>query len=204
MNNSKTIVGNYFNKYETNNPVLRLFVNSYKKNFYKFIGKIAFNSVIEIGSGEGYIISYTLEVSKPRLVVASDIDVKLMYHSSWQGSIVKRLVCKGERLPIPNKVFDLVLACEVLEHVETPREIVREMARVSKRWAIVTVPYEPYWRILNIIRGKYIHDFGNTPGHLGHFTVRGIVNLLSEYLLISSVRIVFPWIFILCLTRDGN
>lgn len=200
MHGSKTILGHYYNKHETRNPILRVFVNSYKRNFRTIIGELTFDSVVEIGSGEGYIISYLLEVAKPRLVVASDIDIGIMCQGSWRGVLAEKLVCKGEHLPILNRFFDLVLACEVLEHVESPREIVREIARVSKKWVFVTVPYEPYWRILNIMRGKYIGDFGNTPGHLGHFSVEGIVNLLSESFSIYLLRIVFPWIFVLCET----
>ena len=119
---------------------------------------------------------------------------------SWRGVTENRLVCMGELLPVPSKLFDLVLACEVLEHVKTPSGIVREMARISRRWVFVTVPFEPYWRLLNILRGKYISRLGNTPGHVRHFSIKGIVNLLSMYLSISSIRIVFPWIFVLCQT----
>jgi ubiquinone/menaquinone biosynthesis C-methylase UbiE len=194
----QTITGHYFNKHEVKNPLLRLFVNSYKRNFCNTISELSFDSVMEIGSGEGYIITYLIETVEPKLVIASDIDLRLMKRYSWKGVIENRVVCRGELLPVPSKSFDLVLACEVLEHVKTPSEIVREMARISKEWVFVTVPLEPYWRLLNILRGKYISRLGNTPGHVRHFSIKGIVNLLSIYLSISNVRVVFPWIFVLC------
>lgn len=204
MRSLEPILGHYYNKHETRNPILRMFVNFYKKNFQTIIHELSFDSVVEIGSGEGYIISYLLEVARPRLLVASDIDMRIMSVGSWSGVFAQRIVCKGEHLPLLNMFFDLVLACEVLEHVETPREVVREIARVSKNWFFVTVPYEPYWRILNLLRGKYIDAFGNTPGHLVHFSVDGIVDLLSENFSIHLLKIVFPWIFVLCKNRGNS
>ena len=40
-------------------------------------------------------------------------------------------------------------------------------------------PREPLWRGLNIARGAYLKDLGNTPGHLNHWSKRGFVALLS-------------------------
>ena len=43
---------------------------------------------------------------------------------------------------------------EVLEHVPDPAAVLGEMARVSSRWLLVSVPREPLWRGLNMARGR--------------------------------------------------
>lgn len=187
------ILGNYFNKHETNHVLYRTIVNRYKRKYQEILRDLAFDSFLEIGSGEGYIVSYTLQEAKPKLIVASDINMK--YFHADIGAY--RLVCMGEAIPFPDKSFDLVVACEVLEHTKNSEEIVKEMSRVSKKWVIISVPYEPYWRLLNIIRGKYLNNFGNTPGHVSHFSLRTIIRLCSEHLFVIKVKIAFPWIFIL-------
>jgi hypothetical protein len=55
-------------------------------------------------------------------------------------------------------------AIEVLEHVPDPAHTVAEMARVAQRHLLVSVPREPLWRGLNMPRGAYVKQLGNTPG----------------------------------------
>lgn len=43
-------------------------------------------------------------------------------------------------LPFSDGQFDIVIASEVLEHVESPWEILKELARVSRRHIIITTP----------------------------------------------------------------
>ena len=77
-----------------------------------------------------------------------------------------------EALSFADGEFDLVAATEVLEHVADPQAAVAEMARVARRWLLVSVPHEPLWRALNVARGAYLRELGNTPGHLNHWTRR--------------------------------
>jgi len=56
-----------------------------------------------------------------------------------------------------------------LHHFEDPGGVVAEMARVANGHLLVSVPREPLWRGLNMARGAYIKDLGNTPGHLNHW-----------------------------------
>ena len=96
--------------------------------------------------------------------------------------------------------FDLVICCEVLEHLNNPIKAVKEINRVLKPGAraVVSVPREPVWRILNMFRFKYLSDFGNTPGHLNHWSKDRFVNFLkSNGLIVEKVLLPFPWIMCL-------
>jgi 2-polyprenyl-3-methyl-5-hydroxy-6-metoxy-1,4-benzoquinol methylase len=65
-----------------------------------------------------------------------------------------------------------VVCCEVLEHLDHPEKGMAELYRILKKdgVALVSVPHEPIWRVLNLARFKYVSDMGNTPGHLNHWT----------------------------------
>ena len=84
-----------------------------------------------------------------------------------------------ERLAFADGEFDLVAATEVLEHVPDPAAALAEMARVAGAFLLVSVPHEPLWRALNLARGAYLRELGNTPGHLNHWTRRAFVALLG-------------------------
>ncbi len=103
----------------------------------------------------------------------------------------------AERLPFSDDEFETVTALEVLEHVEGPRDMLDEMSRVASRRILVSVPREPVWRMLNMARGAYIRDLGNTPGHLNHWSKKSFVRLLEDYGEVDDVRTPFPWTMVL-------
>jgi hypothetical protein len=71
------------------------------------------------------------------------------------------------------------------------------MARCARRHLIVSVPREPLWRGLNLARGAYLLQAGNTPGHLNHWSKRSVVRLLSRYGEVVQARSPLPWTMVL-------
>jgi 2-polyprenyl-3-methyl-5-hydroxy-6-metoxy-1,4-benzoquinol methylase len=103
----------------------------------------------------------------------------------------------AEDLPFAADEFDLATAIEVLEHVPDPEHTVAEMARCAERHLLVSVPREPLWRMLNMARGAYLGQLGNTPGHLNHWSKRSFVRLLAEHGEVIELRSPFPWTMLL-------
>jgi len=68
---------------------------------------------------------------------------------------------------------------QVFEHLERPAAALSEMARVARRYVLVSVPREPLWRAANVAAGRYLRELGNTPGHIQHFSRRGIATLVG-------------------------
>jgi hypothetical protein len=71
------------------------------------------------------------------------------------------------------------------------------MARVASRHLIVSVPHEPLWRILNVARGAYLRELGNTPGHINHWSRAGLQRMLARHGEVLEVRSPFPWTMLL-------
>ena len=57
--------------------------------------------------------------------------------------------------------FDLIICSEVLEHLIKLMKLLKKY-RVTNKYALLSVPREPIWRILNMIRLKYWGSLGNT------------------------------------------
>jgi hypothetical protein len=88
-----------------------------------------------------------------------------------------------------------------LEHVPDPERALAVLAALARPHLIVSVPREPLWRVLNLARGRYWRDLGNTPGHLQHWSTLAFLDLLQDHLEVLELRTPLPWTMALCRTR---
>jgi SAM-dependent methyltransferase len=95
---------------------------------------------------------------------------------------------------------ELIVCCEVLEHLQDPDGALEVIASLARPWAIVSVPREPLWRALNMARLAYLSDLGNTPGHLNHWSRGAFVRFLERRLEVVAVHTPLPWTMALCRT----
>jgi len=93
---------------------------------------------------------------------------------------------------------DLVVCCEVLEHLEDPEKALQVLRSISGTRLILSVPLEPVWRMLNMARGKYWNEWGNTPGHIQHWSRQEFIGLVEKYFRVIEVRSPLPWTMVLC------
>jgi len=92
---------------------------------------------------------------------------------------------------------DLVV-CEVLEHVADPDIARKALRALPARRNLFSVPREPLWRTLNCKHGKYPADFGNTSGHVNHWSRAGFCEFLRRAgFQIRRLRRPPPWTMVL-------
>lgn len=96
---------------------------------------------------------------------------------------------------------DFVICCEVMERLECPEEGLSALQRIVGRYLIISVPREPLWRCLNLVRCKYIRDFGNIPGYVQHWSKHGFLAFTSKFFQVEEVRTPVPWTMLLCRAR---
>jgi len=102
----------------------------------------------------------------------------------------------------PITSFEMVVCCEVLEHLEDPIRGLQALSDFGARWYLLSVPIEPLWRILNMMRGAYLKDFGNSPGHIQHWSKASFVRLVSSYFEVVEMKNPMPWTMLLCQPRS--
>lgn len=194
------VSGNYFDKYRTTNPLYRHLTHRFLCALTRLVDSAAPTSMLEVGCGPGDLAARLLQMvhgGEMMHYVGIDRSASQIMQAKLAAPSLAFDVALAESLPFQDASYDIVVACEVLEHLEHPRLAVGEMARVTRRWCIVSVPWEPLWRSMNFCRGKYLRDFGNTPGHLNHFSRRAIRELVQTDFRIVDERHPLPWSMLL-------
>jgi 2-polyprenyl-3-methyl-5-hydroxy-6-metoxy-1,4-benzoquinol methylase len=191
--------GNTFDKYGSTNPVVRRLMSGFETTLWRLFEQAAPRSVLDVGCGEGVLTYKWAERLGEKPIVGVDLpDPKLQ--AEWGTRRRENLEFRpaaADNLPFADGTFDLAAAIEVLEHVPDPERTLSQMARVASRHLLVSVPREPLWRTLNVVRGAYVRDLGNTPGHVNHWSRRGFIRLVERHGRIAAVRSPFPWTMLL-------
>ncbi len=193
-----TVTGNTYDKYGSTNPVVRRLMAGFERTLDELFARAAPGSLLDVGCGEGVLVQRWARRIDGR-VVGIDLDDPRL-HAEWarrQAPNLEYRVMKAESLPFADGEFEAATAIEVLEHVPDPAHTVAEMARVASTWLLVSVPREPLWRALNLARGAYLKQLGNTPGHVSHWSKRSFVALLSRHGTVVETRSPFPWTMLL-------
>ncbi len=194
-----TVTGNTYDKYGSTNPVVKRLMAGFNGTLGDLFARADPQSLLDVGCGEGVLTHQWAVRLRDRPVVGIDLDDPHL-HAQWEGRRAPNLdyrVMKAEALPFADGEFDCATAIEVLEHVPDAAHTVSEMARVAQRHLLVSVPREPMWRMLNMARGAYLKELGNTPGHVNHWSKRSFVELLSRHGTVVEARSPFPWTMLL-------
>jgi SAM-dependent methyltransferase len=184
--------GNTYDKYASKNPVERKLMEGFFGALDASLPATSPTRILEVGVGEGEVTARLAQRWPDATFCGVDLpDPELAAH--WDGKGFAPLFGDIGRLPFEDDTFDLVLAIEVLEHVPYPELALAELARVARRDVVVSVPRERIWSVANLARGKYLKDFGNTPGHINHWTKKGFAELVGRRFDVRAVHSPFPW-----------
>lgn len=186
-------------EYNSSNVIVKKMIENYyakikeiiTTNFYKDI------KVLEVGCGAAESSDKILGMLNGQNFEISDYDIRYVnkvrefknYHTVTQESVYD--------LKRADNSFGAVFFLEVLEHLDNYELALQELFRVSSEYVIIAVPNEPVWRFLNLIRLKYVKDWGNTPGHLNHWNRSNLTKLISRYGKVLKIYQPLPWIILL-------
>ena len=158
-----------FEKYTKSGKIGDCLIKNFYNSCFVLLGDIKkdIENVLEVGSGEGVSTEYLF----------SYLGGEIFYEASEFRE--NRIAMIKKRNPLVNvsqetiyslskesKSIDLLICLEVLEHLENPQKALKELARVAKKYVLISTPREPLWSWFNICRGKYIYSLGNTPSHI--------------------------------------
>ncbi|MQA75731.1 MAG: methyltransferase domain-containing protein [Solirubrobacterales bacterium] len=194
--------GNVYDKYASRNPIERRLVGRFLSELRSLVARSGAREAHEVGCGEGEL---SLMLAREGLRVrGSDVSAEVVAEAARRAEAACVEVAYREAsitaLDPSIDAAELLVCCEVFEHLPDPEAGLESIAALARPWLVVSVPREPLWRVLNLARGKYLDELGNTPGHLGHWS-RAFLRFLRRRVDVVEARSPLPWTLALCRAR---
>jgi len=187
-------------KYDTSNPIAQRMIHGFMQSITSLLSPISdeIQSVTECGCGQGHVSRHLERLLPGAQIKGFDISKDEILFAHNNKTDKNTLIYLKDIYDIgANEEADLIVCCEVMEHLEQPMEALKKMAALKAKYYLFSVPNEPLWRILNFARGKYVKDWGNTPDHCNHWSTRKFKNFVSQELEIIQTKRPIPWSMIL-------
>lgn len=137
---------------------------------------------LDFGAGTGHLAGLLKERGRFDRMDAADI---VDYGGSARAGVHWIFSDLNERLPIADSTYDLIVAAEVIEHLENPRFLAREWFRLLRPGGtlVVSTPNNESWRsvVSLLFRGHYAAFTGpNYPAHITAVLRRDLERILTE------------------------
>lgn len=181
-------------EYRSRNPIARRMF----EGFFSAVGRALdgvepADRILEVGCGAGESSRRILSMLNGQYFEASDHDpryIAMLRKNGFPSPVSQESVLCLKRA---DREFDWIIMLEVLEHLGEYSQALREVFRVSRKHVVISVPNEPLWSLLNMLRGKYWAGLGNTPGHVNRWTPTNIVRIIREHGTVVNVLKPIPW-----------
>jgi len=185
-------------KYKSKNLLVRICVNNFLRQVVFLIKGLDIKNILDIGCGSGFVIQRILQTFDSSIHIDGvDNDQQSLDAARKLNPSASFFLSDIYNLQINNS-YDLVMCLEVLEHLTDYHRALKEIKRVTRRYCLISVPHEPYFRLGEFLRGKHLKRFGDPPGHLHHWSRKGFYLLIKKYFKIKEFKTSFPWQIALC------
>jgi SAM-dependent methyltransferase len=190
-------------KHESRNPVQRWLIGHFADHMLRLCRQIAPKTVLEVGCGEGYMLDVLARSDLDTDLLGIDISETAIADARARvGDGAKLEVEDARKLADDGRKFDLVMMLEVLEHIEDPGQMLPILERLTHRYLLLSVPWEPFFRGLNFMRGKHLRTWGNLPEHVNHWGRGEFLAFVEQRFSVVETPVVFPWTMVLAERRD--
>src|SRR5258708_8914820 len=191
---AKTQLPTNYKKHTSKNPVRQLLLNNFNTQLIRIIAPLNPKRILDAGRGEGFTLHLFEQHTIGKKLEGLDNSIEALRLAKMQFK--KLQITQGSiyTLPYKDNTYNLVLATEVLEHLETPKKALSELIRVSNRYILLSVPNEPLFMLSRLLTGSNIFQFGNHPEHINHWSEKTFKKFLTnDIVTIKKILLPFPW-----------
>ncbi len=188
-----TVVEQDQRKYLATNPVVRRLIARWLTSLTDLVDAHVPRDepLLDAGAGAGFSLA---GFAPDRPVIAVDLHLSKIEQVPDRVPGAALTVADVTRLPLPDRSVGWATSIEVMEHLPGPELMVAELARVCRDGIVVSVPWEPWFRLGNLARGKNVSRLGNDPEHIGAFGPGSLSELLRRSFTTVSVTRRLPWL----------
>lgn len=190
-------------KHESRNPIQRALIHRFHQQAISMVRRANPASILEVGCGEGYVLEAMIQAgigAELHAVELSERAVTLARERIGTRALIEQLDARD--LAASSRRFDMVMILEVLEHIPEPQTMLGILERLTYRWLLASVPREPYFCALNLLRGKNLARLGNDPEHVNLWRQDQFKRFINLRFDIVATPNVFPWTMLLAERRD--
>lgn len=155
-------------KWEYGNGLYQRVLQRYLDRFGGLLARAAPRTVLDAGCGEGYVQRGLYARGHRAEWTGVDMSMGAVEYARRQAPESRWEVADLRATRFAARSFDLVLCSQVLEHIPEPERVRDELARVSTRWLLISVPLEPIFR--SICALTVTTGIGQDPGHVNFWT----------------------------------
>ncbi len=119
-------------------------------SIFRRLSQMRFDTLLDVGGAEGYHANLAR-----RLLAATAVTSDVSFEADLRAREffgLPAVMCDARLLPYQDEAFDVVLCCEVLEHVSDPVAVMCEAARVARRYAVFSTE-----QVCSLPRQREIH-----------------------------------------------
>ena len=99
------------------------------------------------------------------------------------------------------KRYHTVMSLEVLEHLYEPEKALERLVSLADEYVLLTVPNEPWFQMMNLVRGRDFIRLGNHPEHINHWNKQSFAEFVSPYAEVLRVTTRFPFVVLVAKPR---
>ncbi len=198
------MTSNYGNKqkHESNNPIQRALIGRFKAAAIELVKQARPRTILEVGCGEGYMLEVLADAELGVELTGVDFSEPAINDARERlGDRATLEVCVARELAADGRTFDMVMMLEVLEHIPNPEQMLPILGQLSEQHLLLSVPWEPFFRGLNFMRGKHLAAWGNDPEHINHWGRGSFLEFVGTKFDVLDTPIVFPWTMALASVR---
>lgn len=153
-----------------------------RKNILRLLDNLNFNSVLDIGSGSGDNLREILKNRKMQQLCLLDISKQALERA-------RNIITNAEFVQLDieknslNRKFDLILCCDVLEHISDDISALKNIRKMANKYLVIST-----------LLGK-MRNSERYVGHVRNYTLEGLRGklLVSGFKPIKTLRWGFPF-----------
>jgi 2-polyprenyl-3-methyl-5-hydroxy-6-metoxy-1,4-benzoquinol methylase len=186
-------------KHDSRNPALRLVLGHFTRTLCREVATLAPRTIFDVGCGEGYMLAALHQRLPGARLAGVDLSADAIAAARVRLGGAARLEVADARSIAEHERFDVVLMLEVLEHLDDPDPMLDVLADLlqPRGRVVLSVPHEPLFRGLNLLRGHHLARLGNHPEHVQRFSRASFLRFVERRFAIERAPLVPPWTMVI-------